>query len=153
MRLCSGAGCGRAVPEDTRYCYECKPITTAVADDTRVHRDGGLYNAELDRLNQGKRWHTVRRTVLHKHPMCHRCEAAMSEIADHIVPAAVAVQQARDSGRYPLDKWAGYYLLSNLQGLCRSCHGVKTLEDKAHTGPWPDVIETERLAPRKVWSF
>ena len=71
--------------------------------------------------------------------MCARCNLALSaNIADHIVPAGVAVQQARDSGRYPYDKYAGYYLLSNLQGLCRPCHGVKTLEDKAHVGPWPE---------------
>lgn len=156
MRLCSGAGCGRAVPEDVRFCDECrKERGEAVKTDDGIaqHRDGGLYNAELDKQNQSKRWHSVRRSALHKHPICHRCEVRVSEIADHIVPAAVAVEQARDSGRYPFDRWAGYYLLSNLQGLCRSCHGHKTNEDKAHQGPWPDVMATEDAAPKKVWKF
>jgi len=52
-----------------------------------------------------------------------------------------------------MDPTAGYFFESNLQGLCRSCHGVKTLEDKIHTGPWPDVVEREQLAPKKVWTF
>jgi hypothetical protein len=43
--------------------------------------------------------------------------------------------------------------VSNLQGLCRSCHYDKTLEDKTYTGDWPDVVAIERLAPKKVWSF
>jgi hypothetical protein len=151
-RLCSGAGCGRAIPEDERYCAECQPAV-AVSDGIKQHRDGGLYNAELDKQNQSKRWHTVRGIVLRKQPMCNKCQLAISEICDHIVPAAVAVEQARASGRYPYDKWAGYYLQSNLQGLCRSCHGTKTNEDKRHDGDWPDVVAKEAAAPKKVWSF
>jgi 5-methylcytosine-specific restriction endonuclease McrA len=85
--------------------------------------------------------------------MCARCERAISEIVDHIVPAYVAIAQAQASGRYPYDKYAGYYLLSNLQGLCRPCHGAKTLEDKTHVGPWPNVVEIEKRAPKKVWAF
>jgi len=77
----------------------------------------------------------------------------MTEIVDHIVPALVAIQQAQESGRWPFDKYAGYFLQTNLQGLCRSCHGVKTLEDKAHVGPWTNVVEEYDKAPKKVWSF
>jgi hypothetical protein len=77
----------------------------------------------------------------------------MSEICDHIVPAAIAIMQAQESKRYPYDKWAGYYLKSNLQGLCRPCHGLKTTEDKCHVGPWPNVLEAEDKAPKKVWTF
>ena len=77
---------------------------------------------------------------------------SLSEIADHIVPAREAIAQCRASGAY-LDRNAGYYLMSNLQGLCRPCHWVKTNEDKTHTGPWPDVIEAERAAPKRQFVF
>jgi hypothetical protein len=77
----------------------------------------------------------------------------VSEIIDHIVPAGEAIRQAQESGRFPLDKWAGFFLLINLCGLCRKCHAVKTEEDKAHIGAWPSVIEANDAAPKKRWLF
>jgi 5-methylcytosine-specific restriction endonuclease McrA len=74
-------------------------------------------------------------------------------LVDHVIPAGVVIVQAQQSGRYPLDKWAGFYLMSNLQGLCVSCHFAKTAEDKAHVGAWPDAIAIEAAAPKKVFSF
>jgi 5-methylcytosine-specific restriction endonuclease McrA len=140
------------VPEDVRFCDECKAERTPQADDgVRQHTSG--YNEELDELRKSSRWQRVRASVLRAHPFCARCERAVAEICDHIVPAAIAVMQAQESKRYPYDKCAGYYLKTNLQGLCRSCHGVKTLEDKCHVGPWPNVVETEDKAPKKVWTF
>jgi len=85
--------------------------------------------------------------------MCVRCQLSIAREVDHIAPADVAIQQARDSGRYPFDRHAGYFLKSNLQGLCRPCHAVKTIEDKSHVGPWPDVIAKEEAAPKKRWAF
>ncbi len=67
-------------------------------------------------------------------------------------PAREATTQARLSGRF-LDNYAGYYLMSNLQGLCRVCHGIKTLEDKTHVGPWRDVVTIELESTKKRWSF
>lgn len=150
MRLCSGPGCRRSVPEDVRFCDECKP-TPRVSDEIREHTSG--YDAQLDTLRKGSRWQRVRAEVVRRDPMCKRCDRAITEIVDHIVPAQVAVQQARDSGVFPFDRFAGYYLKSNLQGLCRCCHYIKTMEDKTHVGPWPDVVERERLAPKKRWTF
>jgi 5-methylcytosine-specific restriction endonuclease McrA len=154
MRLCSGPGCGRKVPDDVRFCDECKAERgTSGADEIRTHHTPGVYDEVLDGLRKGTRWQSIRKRVIQRDPLCKRCQLAVSEIADHIVPAAVAIAQAQESGRYPYDKYAGYYLLSNLQGLCRSCHAVKTLEDKAHVGPWPDVVAAEGAAPKKVWTF
>jgi hypothetical protein len=84
--------------------------------------------------------------------MCAMCNRALSEICDHIIPAEIAVMQAQLSGRF-LDRWAGYFIRSNLQGLCRPCHYTKTCSDKLHTGPWADVVERDRLTQKKVWSF
>jgi 5-methylcytosine-specific restriction protein A len=154
VRLCSGPGCRRAIPDGKRFCDECQPCAVVSSDDIRAHsRNDGGYDAELKHLNKGTRWQGIRRRVVMKHPLCARCQERISEIVDHIVPAAEAIQQARDSGRYPCDKNAGYYLISNLQGLCRECHGKKTAEDKAHVGPWPSVVDAEDRAPKKRWTF
>lgn len=154
MRLCSGAGCGRAVADDARYCAEClaergKPI---VSDGIKVHgvSDRVLYAF----LYASERWkRNVQPKALKACPMCARCGIKVSELVDHIVPAGEAIRQAQASGLYPLNKWAGFYFTTNLQGLCYPCHGIKTIEDKIHVGPWPDVVAIEQAKPRKVYSF
>jgi 5-methylcytosine-specific restriction endonuclease McrA len=153
MRLCSGAGCGRKIEEGVRFCDECKVErgTPVQADAIGQHTTG--YDAELDKLRKSGRWQRVRERAIKKDPMCKRCGASFSEIIDHIVPAAVAILQAQESKRWPYDPHAGYFLMCNLQGLCRSCHGLKTTEDKTHVGPWPSVVEAFDAAPKKVWTF
>lgn len=150
MRICSGVGCLRAVPDTVRFCDECKPAMQVDTSGIRSHTSG--YDAEIDRLRKGTRWPKIRVQVIRRQPLCARCELRVSEICDHIVPAREAIEQARASGKY-LDKYAGYFLLSNLQGLCRPCHGLKTDEDKTHTGPWPDVVAAEAAAPKRRFSF
>lgn len=148
MRLCSSAGCGRAVPDDIRFCDECKPHKAS--DSIREHASG--YTAELDALRKGTRWQRLRALVLRAQPMCARCRKRAAEIVDHIVPAQEAIAQAQVSGRF-MDRWAGYFLRSNLQGLCRPCHADKTAEDKTHSGSWPDVLAAEDAKPKRVWTF
>ena len=149
MRICSGAGCLRAVPDDVRFCDECAAQAQPQPDDIRVHtladreKYGFLYSSA--------RWVKLRALVIRSQPMCARCHRALSVIADHIVPAGVSIAQAQASGLF-LYKFAGFFLRSNLHGLCRSCHYVKTIEDKTHAGPWPDVIAREHQ-PKRVWSF
>jgi hypothetical protein len=149
MRICSGAGCLRTIPDGARFCAECQPVQVA-PDGIREHGTG--YTDELDRQRKSPKWQGVRARAMQRHPFCARCNE-VTEIIDHIVPAGVAVQQVRDSGRYPLDPWLGYYLASNLQGLCRKCHYAKTLEDKTHVGPWDSVLDAEDRAPKKRWTF
>jgi 5-methylcytosine-specific restriction enzyme A len=151
MRVCSGPGCLRAVPDDVRFCDECKPQRSPLDDDIRSHTTG--YDDTLDALRKSLRWQRLRARVIREQPLCARCQQRISEIVDRIVPALVAINQARDSKRYPLDKWAGYFLRSNLQGLCRPCHGDKTLEDKAHVGEWPDVVAIEAATPKRAWTL
>ena len=120
-------------------------------DNQRTHTTA--YAAELDALRKsgGKtgRWQRLRARVVKRQPFCAMCDVAYTEIVDHIVPAGVAVQQAQDSALYQLDRYAGYFIETNLQGLCRVCHYTKTLADKAHTGVWPDVIEKHTLTKKQ----
>lgn len=152
MRVCSGAGCLRAVQDDVRFCDECKQaVQSSSGDGERVHTstDRERYAAQYS----GLRWRQIRERALRRSPMCQRCERAATVIVDHIVPAGIAIAQARESGKYPTDRYAGFYLLSNLQGLCRACHWAKTIEDKAHTGPWDDVIAREAATPKRRYAF
>ena len=135
MRVCSGQGCLRAIPDDVRLCDECAEHSTPIDDGIAEHLN--RYDAELDALRKSQRWQKLRVRVIQAFPICARCDRSISQIADHIVPARNAISQARLSGKY-LDRNAGYFLMSNLQGLCRPCHYLKTMEDKTHTGPWPD---------------
>lgn len=151
MRICSGPGCLRAVPDSVRFCDECKPAKASnTTDGIREHSTG--YDAELNKLVQSSRWATIRKSVLQRDPICKRCDTALSMEVDHVVPAREAIAQARATKRF-FDKFAGYFFKSNLQGLCRKCHRAKTLEDKAHIGEWPDVVAREDAAPKKVWTF
>ena len=52
--------------------------------------------------------------VLARNPLCCACHKEASQHADHVVPL-------HDGGT-----WA----LTNGQGLCHSCHSVKTAEDR-----------------------
>lgn len=155
MRICSGAGCLRAVPDSVRFCDECRPpasLTTGTTDQPIKQHTSG-YDAELDRLRKSPRWQRLSRRVLREQPLCARCELRPSELTDHIVPAREAIAQAQNSGQYPFDRFAGYFLRSNLQGLDRKCHWEKTNEDKTHVGPWPDAVERERIAPKRRFRF
>lgn len=155
MRLCGGPGCGRAIPSTERYCNACK-AERGIPTVGKQHTPGaasGVYDATLDHLRKGTRWQRLRAVVVKLFPFCARCTVALTEIVDHVVPAHEAIRQALASGLYPYDRWAGYYIKSNLQGLCRKCHAIKTVEDQCHVGEWPDVVAKERAQPKKVWTF
>lgn len=152
MKLCGG--CQTAIPEDARYCPACtaergKPV---VSDGIREH--GVTDRVRYAFLYASERWkRNVQPKALKACPMCARCAIKVSTLVDHIVPAGEAIRQAQESGLYALSKFAGFYFTTNLQGLCNKCHGIKTIEDKIHVGPWPDVVAKEQAKPRKVYSF
>jgi 5-methylcytosine-specific restriction endonuclease McrA len=154
MRVCSGPGCLRVVPDDVRFCDECKPERQEHAEGIREHTPGTTDRQRYAFLYMGNRFQDgIRPRVLQRDPLCKRCGRFESVIVDHIVPAGEAIRQVQDSGRYPFDKHAGFFLLSNLQGLCRSCHALKTNKDKTHVGPWPDVLARDDAAPKLKRSF
>jgi 5-methylcytosine-specific restriction endonuclease McrA len=152
MRLCGG--CQSKIPDDVRFCDVCAAERgkLVVSDGIREHglTDRGRYAF----LYASERWkRNVQPKALKACPMCARCGIKVSELVDHRVPAGEAIRQAQASGLYPTSKYAGFYFTTNLQGLCYPCHGIKTIEDKLHTGEWPDVVKAEQAKPRKVFSF
>jgi len=61
-------------------------------------------------------WRRLRLLVLAEEPICRRCQHEFTADIDHVIPLRV-----RPDLRL---------VRSNLQGLCRACHRVKTEEDK-----------------------
>jgi 5-methylcytosine-specific restriction endonuclease McrA len=155
MRLCSGAGCGRAIPENpyVRYCEQCQAERAPKpSDGIRSHSVSDKVRYAF--LYKGERWkRNVQPKALKACPMCARCGIKVSELVDHRVPAGEVIRQAQASGLYPGRPYAGFFFSTNLTGLCRGCHWIKTNEDKAHVGPWPDAVALEQSKPRKVYSF
>ena len=68
------------------------------------------------RRGYGRRHQRQRKLILHRDPICRACGAAPSVVADHIVDIS-------DGGSATA--------MSNLQGLCESCHAIKSGE-RAH---------------------
>lgn len=157
MRLCSG--CQTKIPDEPKgLCATCKadrnkPSSDGIRSNVGVQR-ASVYGPELDKQNKSRKWlEYTRPRILRRDPMCKGCDKAMSEIVDHIVPAAIAVEQARVSGRWPYSPWVGYYIETNLQGLCFGCHAKKTAEDMKRIEPWPNILTAYDQQPKKVWSF
>jgi 5-methylcytosine-specific restriction endonuclease McrA len=153
MRLCGG--CQTAIPDTTKgLCAKCKAERNKLSTDgIREHTISDRVRFEF--LYVGERWkRQVQPKALKACPMCARCGVRVSQLVDHIVPAGEAIRQAQVGGLYPGSPYAGFYFTTNLQGLCRECHGIKSLEDKApRNEPWPDVVAKEQAKPKKVWYF
>lgn len=153
MRICSGPGCLRAVDDQVRFCRECNPVQGILEPVDGIREHTLTDRVRYARLYSSPRWQRIRLQAIKACPLCARCQLSISEIGDHIVPAGVAVAQAHASGAYPFDRHAGFYLSSNIQGLCRPCHWLKTVEDKTHTGAWPDVVAKQQATPKRRYSF
>jgi 5-methylcytosine-specific restriction protein A len=90
------------------------------------HRDYGRarrgFDTELG-FYQSAAWRAVRAAVLRANPLCRLCAArglvVVAKVVDHITPI-------KDGG--------ARYDVSNLQGLCVSCHNAKTARETAARG-------------------
>jgi 5-methylcytosine-specific restriction endonuclease McrA len=128
MRICSGAGCGRAVPNEVRFCDECKAERPPEAK-----RLTSLERARTDPM-QGEyikpRWKTIRKLALQRHPFCKGWDGVpcneLSRVVDHNIPAILIVRVCRALKLFPYEQWPGFYILANLVGMCHGCHNKKT---------------------------
>jgi 5-methylcytosine-specific restriction protein A len=78
----------------------------------------GQWSGNNDTFYHSNRWRTLRKAVLTSNPLCVHCNnnglVTLAKVADHI-------QSVRLGG----DKWN----IDNLQGLCESCHNIKTSKE------------------------
>jgi 5-methylcytosine-specific restriction endonuclease McrA len=142
MRICSGAGCLRVIPEDRRYCDEC------VSEGARNKPSGAQRLAggdEIMRQYKSPRWlKGTRPRALQRYPLCVDCRARPSQVVDHNIPARIIVAACQREGLFPFDSWAGFYITANLVGRCHSCHNKKTRVEDAQD--WSEELDRV-LAP------
>lgn len=109
-RLCRTQNCNCTVIPPKRYCKEHERLTQRAFTLKRNPVVLALY-----RTAKHLSW---RRRVLARDPLCKMCGHAMSTEADHIIPLV-------DGGDYSM---------ANGQGLCATCHSIKSGKEQAARG-------------------
>lgn len=113
-RPCSYPGCPNLT--DKRYCPEHEKLMNAQYD-MRLRDCGAreFYNS--------KEWKRLRQNYLIEHPFCEECRKngrlTKATVVDHIIPIRM--------GGSTLDE-------NNLQALCASCHGRKSILEGSRYG-------------------
>lgn len=100
LRLCLEAGCGELATTKGRCSLH------AGKQDRSINRAGSA-------IYRTKRWKLLRKRVLFEQPLC-AC-GSIARDCDHIT--------AIEDGGEP-------YARANVQGLCASCHSVKTRREQ-----------------------
>jgi len=81
-------------------------------------KQSGQWSSNNDTFYHSTRWRILRKAVLKANPLCVHCNAdgliTLAKIADHIQPV-----------RLGGETWS----IDNLQGLCESCHNIKTSKE------------------------
>ena len=160
MRICSGPGCGRAVPDAERFCRDCQGTQrpkNLTGDGIREHRPAGKaapsYRNGLKLSGNersaddpfqgeymGKAWREgTRKRALQRSPFCDACKISVSAVVDHRVPARVVHDECVRRGLFPLERLRGFHLAANLTGLCHGCHNEKTAREAG--SDWADDLE------------
>lgn len=139
MRICSGAGCLRVVPDNVRYCTEClTDKQTPAPNRWQVGKEDPIV-----RQYQSERWRRLTPIVLKRCPVCAECRQALSRVVDHNIPARLIVSVCR-AERLFIDSWAGFYIAANLRGMCDACHNAKSLKEDGQD--WREELD-RILAP------
>lgn len=89
-------------------------MPTKVYGPKRESKKNWLRNPEDAKIYESPRWRKLRKSYIQRNPVCAKCTQPMKYL-DHIIP----ISQGGDI-------WDE----KNLQGLCPSCNGRKTNEQK-----------------------
>jgi 5-methylcytosine-specific restriction protein A len=115
-RVCNQPGCGALT--DDRYCDKHQRNNSRTQFDKQRNTTN-----PLRAYYKTAAWSRTRAFVLSRDPVCKDCGRLASVVADHIVNAHAFVAGGGD-----------FYDLSNLQGLCKSCHDSKTAKECGWAG-------------------
>ena len=110
---CPTGGCPNILPPGKARCSDHEGFAPAPYERDRASSTARGYD---------ETWKKFRLTILHRDPVCKKCERKASEEVDHIVPLA--------AGGARLDP-------RNAQGLCNPCHSTKTATEDGGFGRPP----------------
>ena len=114
QKPCAYPGCPNLTNE--RYCPQHKKLTDA-------QYDARLRDREARAFYTSKEWKHLRQNFLIENPFCEECRKngrlTKATVVDHIIP----IKQ----GGPALDE-------NNLQALCASCHGSKSIKEGSRFG-------------------
>jgi hypothetical protein len=177
MRLCSG--CQSKVPDGVQLCDACRgeraaARASAPSDGIKTHvpvgvapssfKDGirmsGSERAEEDAVQaayQSQRWRKgLRPLALQKTPFCEDpsgCAEVATEV-HHRIPARVLIAACRAEKLFPFESLPGFFILENLECLCKRHHSARTREEKEEAGrDWSQEIDALLARFRKKPSF
>jgi 5-methylcytosine-specific restriction endonuclease McrA len=114
--MCSD--CPKRAINGTRYCEDHQEHNQEI-DNSRLRDWNRRENDPFHALYSQARWFATRLRVLWRDPLCKVCGCHASTVVDHIVPARKWVAQHNGD-------LESFYDESNLQGLCRRDHDLKT---------------------------
>lgn len=107
LKPCNKQGCSQLTRE--RYCASHKQLNNQYDQNRGTAAQRGY----------GSRWRRARQSYLSKHPVCVRC-GDVASVVDHITP-------------HKGDMYL-FWLASNWQSLCTSCHSSKTVKEDGGFG-------------------
>lgn len=114
---CDYPNCRTPVPAGTKYCAQHERVPVAVAVSA-----GPLKRKKpwWSKWYHTAHWKALRGIVLARDPVCVLCNRFASTVADHIKPHKGV--------------WDLFCDLKNLQGLCSTCHNIKTATEDGGGG-------------------
>ncbi|MEK3945000.1 HNH endonuclease [Paenibacillus sp. FSL H3-0310] len=118
-KFCRKSGCKSLV--EGGYCEEHKDL-----DKQYEQQRGSAAERGYD-----SKWKVARARFLRSHPLCVHCELSSlvtaATVVDHIIP---------HKGDMRL-----FWNVSNWQGLCASCHSIKTVKEDGGFGNVPRAVK------------
>lgn len=112
-KQCNHSRCRTLIDYDKKYCKKHKGSDHKKYDATRDEATKGFYNSS--------RWRNTRKQAMIRDSwLCQRCLSeglyVQAKIGDHITPIK--------------EDWSRRFDIENIQGLCASCHNIKTAEEE-----------------------
>jgi 5-methylcytosine-specific restriction endonuclease McrA len=115
-RICIERRCSnRARPGRPR----CEQHDKELERERSARRRADAAQGRRIQVYHSKRWLITREAVLTRNPICADCGERLAEHVDHIIPLAQGGPE---------------FALSNLQGLCRVCHRIKSAQEQRGRG-------------------
>lgn len=91
-------------------------------------------NDPIRKLYKTATWRATRLVILFRDPVCKLCHKAASTIADHAARTYMAQRHLLSGSERTAPDHSLFFDETNLQGVCKACHDVKTAKECGWAG-------------------